>query len=76
MDRSNDNISATNVRGCLVYGDKEGFTRQMPECLWYMYDEMRQVMVGDTMPAQTITESKAYSDFRKMLNAGLKELLK
>jgi len=48
----------------------------MPECLWDMYDEMRQAMVGDTMPAQTITESKAYSDFRKMLNAGLKELLK
>ena len=76
LDRADDNISATNVRECLVNGDKEGFTRQMPECLWGMYDEMRQAMVGDTMPAQTITESKAYSDFRKMLNAGLKELLK
>lgn len=76
LDRADDNISATNVRECLVNGDKEGFMRQMPECLWDMYDEMRQVMVGDTMPVQTITESKAYSDFKKMLNAGLKDLLK
>ena len=51
LDRADDNISATSVRECLVNGDREGFNRQMPPCLHDMFDKMRQVMVGDRMPA-------------------------
>ena len=66
-------ISGTAVRKCLVDGDEEGFRMQMPQCLWDMYDAFRQAL----MPAQqTITESKAYEDFRKCLDKGLNELLK
>ena len=77
LDRADDNISATNVRECLVNDDKEGFMKQMPECLWDMYDEMRNVLVGTESPAyQSITESVAFSDFKRSLDKGLRRLLK
>ena len=66
-------ISGTAIRQCLVNGDEEGFKRQMPQCLWDMYEQFREAL----MPAQqTITESKAYKDFRKHLSEGLNGLLK
>ena len=66
-------ISGTAIRKCLVDGNEEGFKAQMPQCLWDMYDAFRQAL----MPAQqTITESKAYEDFRKSLDKGINELLK
>ena len=66
-------ISGTAIRKCLVDGNEEGFRMQMPKCLWNMYDAFRQAL----MPAQqTITESKAYDDFKRYLNKGLNELLK
>ena len=66
-------ISGTAIRQCLVNGNEEGFKKQMPQCLWDMYEQFREAL----MPAQqTITESKAYEDFRKYLNKGLNELLK
>ena len=68
-----ENIEGRAVRECLMNDDKEGFMRQMPKCLWDMYDAFRQAL----MPAQqTIAESKAYKDFKKYLNQGLDELLK
>jgi hypothetical protein len=68
-----ENIEGRAVRKCLMNDDKEGFMKQMPKCLWDMYDAFRQAL----MPAQqTITESVAYKDFKKYLNKGLNELLK
>lgn len=49
LDRADDNISATSVRECLLNDDKEGFIRQMPECLHPMYDKLRNTMVADTV---------------------------
>jgi len=66
-------ISGTAVRKCLVDGNEEGYKAQMPQCLWGMYDAFRQAL----MPAQqTISESKAFADFKKELDKGLKKLLK
>lgn len=75
LDRADDNISATSVRECLVNDDKEGFMRQMPECLWDMYGEMRQVMVGDTVPAQaaTLNEDKIRERY---IDEAIRELVK
>ena len=57
--------------------EREGFMKQMPECLWDMYDEMRNVLVGTESPAyQSITESVAFSDFKRSLDKGLRRLLK
>ena len=68
-----ENIEGRAVRECLMNDDKEGFMRQMPKCLWDMYDAFRQAL----MPAQqTITESVAYRNFKRYLNKGLNELLK
>ena len=79
VDRADDNISATSVRECLENGDIEGFKRQMPKCLWGMYDEMRQVMVGDTMPAQqtstAINEDEEYFAYRKKLDEAIEKLV-
>lgn len=50
-------IEGRVIRQCLVDGDEEGFRRQMPKCLWDMYDTMRQIMVGNTEPAvRTVNE--------------------
>ena len=69
-------ISGTAIRQCLVNGDEEGFRRQMPKCLWDMYDEMRAIMMQSAAPAQqAITESRAYMDFKKCLHEGLDNLL-
>lgn len=66
-------ISGTAIRKCLIDGNEEGYKAQMPQCLWDMFNEFRQAL----MPAQqTITESKAYEDFRKSLDKGINELLK
>ena len=80
VDRGDDNISATSVRESLLAGNKEKFMTEMPECLWDMYDEMRQVMVGDTMPAQqTIAEERVedeYFAYRKKLDEAIEKLVK
>lgn len=77
LDRADDNISASSVRECLLNDDREGFMKQMPDALYDMYDEMREVMVGDTIPSfQTISESRAYREFKETLDKGIKELLK
>jgi hypothetical protein len=80
VDRGDDNISATSVRESLLAGNKEKFMAEMPECLWDMYDEMRQVMVGDTMPAQqmataAINEDEEYFAYRKKLNEAIEKLV-
>lgn len=46
LDRADDNISATSVRKCLKNDDREGFSGQMPECLWGMYNKMRYAVSG------------------------------
>lgn len=79
VDRADDNISATAVRECLVDGNKEGFMKQMPECLWDMYDEMREVMVGSKMPAQQImaeeVEEDEYFTYRKRLDEAIEKMI-
>ena len=80
VDRGDDNISATSVRESLLNGNKEKFMAEMPECLWAMYDEMRQVMVGDTMPAQQqmMAEEKIedeYFAYRKRLDEAIEKLV-
>lgn len=78
VDRGDDNISATSVRESLLEDNKEKFMAEMPECLWDMYDEMRQVMVGDTMPAQEMmAEGKdEYFAYRKKLDEAIEKLVK
>ena len=76
VDRADDNISATSVRECLENGDREGFMRQMPDCLHDMYDEMRAVMVGETEPAQSLAEDKEYFEYRKRLDEAITRLVK
>ena len=79
VDRGDDNISATSVRESLLAGNKEKFMAEMPQCLWDMYDEMRQVMVGDTMPAQqmsAINEDDEYFAYRKRLDEAIEKLVK
>ena len=79
VDRADDNISASAVRECLINGDKEGFMKQMPECLWDMYDEMRQVMVGSEMPAQRMIAEEEqvdeYTAYRKRLDEAIEKLV-
>lgn len=75
LDRADDNISASSVRECLINGNKEGFESQMPQCLWPMYDEMRQVMVSDTMPAQQVTLSEE-EQFQRRVDEAFRKLLK
>ena len=80
VDRGDDNISATSVRESLLAGNKEKFMAEMPQCLWDMYDEMRQVMVGDTMPAQqqivaAINEDDEYFAYRKKLDEAIEKLV-
>lgn len=58
LDRADDNISATSVRECLANDDREGFMKQMPDCLHEMYDTMRRAIVGSTQPAQMATISE------------------
>ena len=38
-------ISGTAIRKCLIDGNEEGFRAQMPECLWCMYDKMRETIL-------------------------------
>lgn len=72
MDNKQD-IEGREVRKCLINNDIEGFKRQMPKCLWDMYDAFRQAL----MPAQqTISESVAYRNFKVYLNKKLDKLLK
>lgn len=47
VNRYDDNISATNVRMCLLNDNKEAFMNQMPECLFDMYDRMRSAVVDE-----------------------------
>ena len=53
---------------------------EMPQCLWDMYDEMRQVMVGDTMPAQQMMAEEKTEDeyfaYRKRLDEAIESLVK
>ena len=69
VDRADDNISATSVRECLLNDDREGYMSQMPECLHDMYDELRQVMVGDTMPVQATALTEEGLDRRELYEA-------
>ena len=69
VDRADDNISATSVRECLLNDDREGYMSQMPECLHGMYDELRQVMVGDMMPAQATALTEEGLERRKLYEA-------
>lgn len=78
VDRADDNISATSVRESILMGNEEKFKAEMPECLWDMYGEMRQVMVGDTIPAEQSTslmEDKAYKKYRKKLDEAITKLV-
>ena len=69
-------ISGTAIRKCLVDGNEEGFRRQMPKCLWDMYEQMREIMLQQVAPVQqSITESKAYLDFLKSIDEGIENLL-
>lgn len=70
-------ISGTAIRKCLVNGDEEGFRRQMPKCLWDMYDEMREIMLQQAMPAaQSIMESEAYKKYKQFLGEAIENLVK
>lgn len=74
------NISGTRVRECLMNDDKEGFVRQMPECLHDMYDKMRRALTGEEEPAYqtsgTINEDEAYAEYRKRLDEAIARLVK
>lgn len=70
-----ENIEGRAVRECLVNDDKEGFMRQMPKCLWDMYDEMRQVLIGNAEPAQAtaLTEDEIR---HKIIDEAITKLVK
>ena len=71
------NISGTRIRECLMNDDREGFQRQMPECLWPMYDEMRHALLGDEAPAQHISSSLMEDEMRrKKLDEAITKLVK
>ena len=70
-------ISGTAIRKCLVDGDEEGFRRQMPKCLWDMYEQMREIMLQQVAPAQqSITDSEAYEKYKKYLDEEIEKLVK
>ena len=76
VDRGDDNISATSVRESLLAGNKEKFMSEMPECLWDMYDEMRQVMVGETEPAYSqMNEDERYYRAKEKLNEAIEKMV-
>ena len=69
-------ISGTRVRECLMNDDREGFMRQMPECLHDMYDEMRRALVGEPEPAVSLAENNEYEEYRKRIDEAITKLVK
>lgn len=70
-------ISGTNVRKCLINDDREGFEKQMPECLWDMYDAMREALMGDTAQVQQSTASLSEEEMmRKRIDEAIERLVK
>lgn len=44
IDRSEGDISATQVRQCIKAGDEDGFKRLVPECWWSLFSKLKEVL--------------------------------
>lgn len=80
-----ENIEGRAVRECLMNDDKEGFMRQMPECLYPMFDKMRKVLCGDEETEQEpakmgvyegLMRDREYRRYRKCLDEAITRLVK
>ena len=70
IPRSDDNISATQVRNALLDGDEKTFKKTTPKAIHKMYDILKSELEisMDMVAAGNITEEKAIMTFEQYMN--------